>query len=84
MSKRNDNDAAAQPAVPWLVTVMVWLMRVVVGGTFVFSGMVKAIDPWGTYYKIQEYLLTCLRRCWAWRCCWALTAAARPLWPPSC
>ena len=58
MSKRNDKDAAAQPAVPWLVTVMVWLMRVVVGGTFVFSGMVKAIDPWGTYYKIQEYLLT--------------------------
>ena len=61
MSKRNDNDAAAQPVVPWLVTVMVWLMRVVVGGTFVFSGMVKAIDPWGTYYKIQEYLLT-----WGW------------------
>jgi uncharacterized membrane protein YphA (DoxX/SURF4 family) len=36
----------------------VWLvlfMRIVVGGVFIFSGLVKAIDPWGGLYKIIEY-----------------------------
>ena len=43
---------------PWLITGIVLLMRLVVGGIFVFSGFAKAIDPWGTYYKVTEYLLT--------------------------
>lgn len=40
-----------------LVTIMVILMRLVVGGVFVLSGFVKAIDPWGSYYKFNEYLM---------------------------
>ncbi len=41
---------------PHSIQVVTWLMRIVVGCTFVVSGLVKAIDPWGTYYKMQEYL----------------------------
>lgn len=32
------------------------LMRLTVGGVFIFSGFSKAIDPWGGYYKITDYL----------------------------
>lgn len=56
MSK-NLNDIADERQ-PWVITTIVLLMRLVVGGIFIFSGFVKAIDPWGTYYKVTEYLLT--------------------------
>lgn len=33
----------------------VWILRVMSGCTFVFSGFVKIIDPWGFIYKLNEY-----------------------------
>lgn len=32
-----------------------WLMRVALGGTFIFSGFTKAVDPYGTLYRLADY-----------------------------
>lgn len=39
-----------------ITAVAVNLCRFVVALTFIFSGYVKAIDPLGTQYKLQDYL----------------------------
>ncbi len=41
---------------PQVVKILSWTMRLLVGATFTVSGLVKAIDPWGTYYKLKEYI----------------------------
>ena len=41
------------------------LMRLTVGGIFAFSGFAKGIDPWGTYYKVSDYLTAMGLEQWA-------------------
>ena len=47
--------ATTAPRNKWLSALVV-LVRILVGVTFIFSGVVKLIDPVGTMYKIEDYL----------------------------
>ena len=37
-------------------TIIAAICRTLLGLVFIFSGVVKAIDPLGTVYKIEDYL----------------------------
>ncbi|MDR1632767.1 MAG: DoxX family protein [Dysgonamonadaceae bacterium] len=36
--------------------IIVEIGRIIFGALFIFSGFVKSVDPWGSIYKIKEYL----------------------------
>ena len=38
------------------VEIATWIIRLAVGSVFMFSGFAKAIDPYGTLYKVDAYL----------------------------
>ena len=37
------------------IQAILWIIRIVVGGLFIFSGLVKANDPNGLAYKMEEF-----------------------------
>lgn len=39
-----------------LIKILVEVSRVLLGATFVFSGFVKSVDPYGTVFQIEDYL----------------------------
>lgn len=39
-----------------LLKATIWTLRIAVGAVFIMSGVVKAVDPWGFVFKIEEYL----------------------------
>ena len=49
--------SAVKPAtgLPVWLTALVWLTRALTGATFIFSGWAKAVDPWGTVFKLDDY-----------------------------
>lgn len=48
-----ENNPSTYRIIKWWTT----FCRFVLAGVFIFSGFVKAVDPWGTCYKIQDYLI---------------------------
>jgi triose-phosphate isomerase len=38
------------------IEIITWIIRLVAGSVFMFSGFAKAIDPYGTLYKVDAYL----------------------------
>ena len=49
------SSALANAADKKATKALVVLCRLVVGAVFVFSGFVKGVDPWGSFYKFSEY-----------------------------
>lgn len=61
-TKRND----------WRLKYAIIVLRIVLGGIFIFSGFVKAVDPHGTAYKIVDYGIAFG---WEWLSAWAIPLA---------
>jgi uncharacterized membrane protein YphA (DoxX/SURF4 family) len=40
-----------------ILKILVEICRIFLGAVFTFSGFVKAVDPWGSAYKIHDYLV---------------------------
>lgn len=45
-----------QAKAPLWQKILIWVLRIAVGGVFICSGFAKSIDLWGSVYKIEEYL----------------------------
>ena len=55
MGKRNKTRQSKLFDPKW-GTATIFVLRLIVGAVFIFSGFTKAIDPWGSIYKFDEYL----------------------------
>lgn len=53
---RPDNTCVPLSRKEKLLGLVTYIFRLAVGLVFIYSGYVKAIDPWGTLYKLREYV----------------------------
>lgn len=51
-----NSNSTDSPSYPLWKSFLTWLCRILIGGVFIYSGFIKAIDPWGTFYKFNDYL----------------------------
>lgn len=51
-----------------IIRIITAICRMGLGAVFIVSGVAKAIDPWGTIYKMQDYIAALP----SWLCGWAL------------
>lgn len=58
MEKAKETEETKPAARGRQLAVKVWtnVCRFVLGGAFIFSGFVKVIDPFGFFYKLQDYI----------------------------
>ena len=56
MKKKNKNNSKKQSKLQKTGIVLLHIIRLLLAAVFIFSGFVKAIDPLGFTYKIQDYL----------------------------
>jgi len=56
MTDNKQDNKKISPALQKTGNVLLHISRFVLGGVFIFSGFVKAIDPLGFTYKIEDYL----------------------------
>ncbi len=51
----SDTRIFSKEPIPIWYSVIGWAIRLVIGAIFIYSGFTKAVDPWGTLYKLSDY-----------------------------